>query len=68
MSTCRSMWLRQSLGKLVDRKGMEGLQCVQEGQQSCEGSGLQVLWGEIEGTGIVQTVEEQDQGRSSGAL
>lgn len=63
MSTCRSMWLRQSLGKLVDRKGMEGLQCVQEGNKSVKG-----LEGEIEGTGIVQTGEEQDQGRSSGAL
>jgi len=26
-----------------------------DGQQSCEGSGAQLLWGAVEGTGIVQS-------------
>ena len=36
---------------------------AREGQQSSEGSGAQVLWGEAEETGIVQTGEEEAQGR-----
>ena len=30
-----------------------------EGQRSCEGSGAQVLWGAAEGTGLVQSGEEE---------
>ena len=33
------------------------------GQQNCEGSGIQVLWGVAEGTGVVQPGEEEAQGR-----
>jgi len=34
-----------------------------EGEQSCEGSGAQVLWGASEETGMVQSVEEEAQRR-----
>ena len=34
-----------------------------EGQQSCEGSGAQVLCGEAEGAGIVQSGEGEAQGK-----
>ena len=34
-----------------------------DGQQSYEGSGAQVLWGVAEGTGMVQSGEEEAQGR-----
>ena len=33
------------------------------GQQNCEGSGIQVFWGVAEGTGVVQSGEEEAQGR-----
>jgi len=36
-----------------------------EGQQSCEGSGEQVLQGLVEGTGIVQSGEEEGSGEIS---
>ena len=34
-----------------------------EGQWSCDGSGAQVLWGAAEETGIVQSGEEEVQGK-----
>ena len=34
-----------------------------ERQRSCEGSGAQALWGAADGTGIVQSGEEEAQGR-----
>jgi len=34
-----------------------------EGQWSCKGSEAQLLWGAAEGTGIVQSGEEEAQGR-----
>ena len=34
-----------------------------EGQQSCDGSGAEVLGGVAEGTGIVWSGEEEAQGR-----
>jgi len=34
-----------------------------EGQRKCEGSGAQILWGTAEGTGIVQSGEEEALGR-----
>jgi len=37
--------------------------CI-EGQQSCEMSGAQVLWGMAEGDGIVQYEEEEAQGET----
>ena len=39
-----------------------------EGQRSCEGSGAQVLREVTEGTGIVQTGEQDPQGRPYGSL
>ena len=39
-----------------------------EGQQSCEGSGAQVLWGVAEGIGMVQPGEEEAQGRRYGSV
>ena len=34
-----------------------------EVQQSCKGSGAQVGWGAAEGTGIIQSGEEEARGR-----
>ena len=46
------------------KNDIEALECVQhgKGQQSHEGSGAQVLWGAAEGTGVVQSGEEEAQG------
>ena len=45
------------------KKDVEVLECSREVQQSCKGSGAQVLWGVTDGTGIVQSAEEEAQGR-----
>jgi len=45
------------------QKDTGALQCVWRGEQSCEGSGAQVLWGASEETGMVQSVEEEAQRR-----
>jgi len=37
-------------------------------QQRCEGSVAEVLWGAAEGTGIVQSGEEEAQGRPCSSL
>jgi len=48
---------------LTTRKTLRPWNVSREGQQSCEGSGAQILWGMDEGAGIFKTGEEEAQGR-----
>lgn len=43
--------------------GVWNLCRARKGQQSCEGSGAQALWGVPKGNGIVQFGEDEVQGR-----
>ena len=52
-----------SLGRPTTGKTWRPWSVFREGQQSCEGSGAQILWGAAEGTGIVQSGEEEAQRR-----
>ena len=53
----------QCFGPLSTRKTPRPWSVCREGQQSSEGSGAQILGEMAEGTGIVQTEEEEAQGR-----
>ena len=53
-----------SFGPLTTRKTLRPWGMSREGQQSCEGSGAQALWGGAEGAGIVKPGEEDAQGRA----
>lgn len=37
--------------------------CPGKVSETCEGSGAQILWGDTEGTGVVQSGEEEAQGK-----
>ena len=47
------------------KKELEALSMSREGQQSCEGSGAQALQGVAEGTGVIQSGEEENFGKKS---
>ena len=55
------LYIQFSLGPLTTGKTWRPWSVFREGQQSCEGSGAQILWGAAEGTGIVQSGEEEAQ-------
>ena len=42
--------------------------CPEKGNEDNEGTGAQVLWGVVKGTGIVQSGEEKSQGRTHHSL
>jgi len=44
------------------KKGIDTLEGPEKGSEAGEGSGLHGLWGATEGTGIVQSEEEEAQG------
>ena len=50
-------------GPLNTREILRPWSMSREGHQSCKGSGAQVLWGVAEGDWIVQSGEEEAQGR-----
>jgi len=58
-SLCTQLWWDRtsstvfSFGPLTTRKTSRPWSTSREGQQSCEGSGAQILWGAAEGAGIV---------------
>ena len=66
-SSCTQLWWGCTLsalfavGPLSTRKMLRPCSVFTEGQQNCEGSGAQALWGVAEGTGIVQSGEEEAQ-------
>jgi len=45
------------------KNNIEAPEVSRERQQSCEGSGAQVLRGAVEGTGVIQSGEEETQRR-----
>ena len=51
-----------NFGSLTARMTLGPWSVSREGQQSCEGCRGQVLWGEAEGIGMVQSGEEEAQG------
>ena len=55
-------------GPLSTRRTSRPGSMCREGQLSCEGTGAQVLWGVAEGAGIVQSGEENAQGRPHSSL
>ena len=67
LSSCTWPWQGHTLSSVFSvgpsRKVLTIWSVSREGQQSCEGTGTQVLWGVAEGTGIVQSGEEQVQGK-----
>jgi len=52
-----------NFGALTARKTLRPWNMSKEGQQSCEGTGAEVLWGLDEGIGLVQSGEEKAQGK-----
>jgi len=50
-----------SFGLLTAGKISKPWSMSREGQQSCEESGAQILWGATEGTGIIQSEKEEAQ-------
>ena len=48
-----------SFGLPTTRQTLRPWNVSREGQQSCEGSGAQVFWGEAKGAGTVQSGEEE---------
>ena len=52
-----------SFGPFTTRKTSRPWNLSREGQQSCEGSGAQTLWRAAEGAGVVQSREEEAEGR-----
>ena len=49
-------------GPLTTRKTWRSWSVSREGQQSCEGSGVQVLWGAANGIGMIQSEKEETRG------
>lgn len=55
-------------GVFTMRKASRTQNMFREEHENCEGSGVQVSWGGVEGTGIISPGEQEAQGRSHCSL